>query len=316
MLAGDLVHFLRDTLADPSARWSESALEHVARLHVPEAILSGRTSLLRADLHTLWAQWFLESICDLEMFAQRNVGYAIIVQEVTRRVRVLLGQVPERDHLALTSAISQLLDREIRRRRDRHRSPIDKDQRTQLWEQNSDNPRCWVCGHRFAGWAVDQFLGVESPRDIKLPEYVDFAKPSGIRKRDLSIEVDHVVPVARGGTNSDNLRLICGWCNGVKGARQSLYDVDGIPSLFHHPQLGQMTIPRSFWVIRLLVTHPRCEWSGAGGCDQTSKNAELTVCSWHAVGSMNPANLRVTCAEHHPLGHERLVAREWLLAQR
>lgn len=316
MLAGDLAHFLRDTLANPSARWSGAALEHVARLHVPDAILGGRTSLLRADLHTLWAQWFLESICDLEMFAHRNVGYAFIVQEVTRRVPLLLGHVPERDRLALTSEISQLLDREIRRRRGVHRSPIDREQRAQLWEQNSDDPRCWVCGYQFAEWAIDRFLSVESPHDWKLPEFIDFAKPSGLHKRDLSIEVDHVVPVARGGTNDDNLRLICGWCNSAKGARQSLYDVDGIPSTFQHPQRGRMTIPRPFWVVRLLVTHPRCEFSGPGGCDQTSANTELTVCAWHVAGSMNPSNLRVTCSEHHPLGHERLVAREWLLTQR
>ena len=144
---------------------------------------------------------------------------------------------------------------------------------------------------------------------MTLPAFVDFVKPSGLIVRDHSIEIDHVFPVARGGREGHNLRLICGWCNSAKGDRCSLYDVSSRPIAFCHPRRGRMTVPRPFWVVRLLAIHPTCEWTGPGGCTQSTRTAELTVYGLHTAGSMNPSNLRVTCFEHHPLGHERLVAR-------
>lgn len=316
MTPSDLVHFLNATLADPEARWSDSGVKQVAQLHVPDLILGRRSPVLRADLHALWARWFLESICDPEPFVENDRGYAFIVKEVDPKIRQLLGDAPEKERLELASQVAQFVAQETKRRREARRVPLDRERRYILLDQFGPSARCWICGHRFAQWAIDRFLGSDNLAPPALPAFVDFVKPSGLMLRDLVIEVDHVTPVARGGREGSNLRLACGWCNSNKSARGSLYDVDGVPIVMRHPRLGRITVPRPFWVVRLLAIHSQCEWNGGGGCDRTTRDAELTVSAWHGSGAMNPSNLRVTCADHHPLGHERLIARSAILKAR
>jgi hypothetical protein len=116
-----------------------------------------------------------------------------------------------------------------------------------------------------------------------------------------------VLPVAAGGTGGANLRLACGWCNGHKSDNLSLYDQAFNPIIVRHPVLGVVTVPRPFWVVRLLAYRRRCEWSGAGGCTRTTSNAELFIAARREGGAMNPANLTVTCEEHDPFKAIRLV---------
>ena len=122
-------------------------------------------------------------------------------------------------------------------------------------------PRCWICGYQFEQWAVDRFLRSKSVSNKpSLPLFVDYMRPQGLRARDFYVETDHVMPIAEGVDEVDNLRLACGWCNAHKGDRTSLYDVGAKPLIVPHMRRGKTSAPRPFWVVRLLATRRRCEW--------------------------------------------------------
>ena len=114
--------------------------------------------------------------------------------------------------------------------------------------------------------------------------------------------------MAAGGEDDENLAFACGWCNSQKGARLTLYDIGADDVVLKHPKLGRISVPRPFWIVRLLAIRGRCEWPG--GCAKTTENSELTVAPRWVRGTMNPMNLQLTCAEHDPLGDNRLVSRK------
>lgn len=308
MLADELNEFLTAALHMPERRWEQQGVAHLARLRVPDAIFGSRGALLRADVHTLWAQWFLESLCDPEPYLERENKFAFIVSDVAERVRAMLCDVPERESKRMIEVVAMLVDREVERRREARRIASNIDFRHTLIDLSRGQARCWVCGYAFEPWAIDRFLRHQTTVP-PMPQFVDLAKPRLVR-RDQEIEIDHVVPVFAGGREGDNLRLACGWCNKSKSANMSLYDVTSASETIVHPTLGRLTVPRPFWIVRFLAIHGECEWPGDGGCSKSTKNAELTVCSWHQPGAMNPANLRVTCSEHHALKHAYLIRRE------
>jgi hypothetical protein len=211
------------------------------------------------------------------------------------------------------SRVGQLIWDEIQRRRQRRRlAPSAEDKRT-LWSIFGPKLRCWICGYLFPQHSVEKFLD-NNQASFSMPRFVDFLQPIGLQERDLFIEVDHVVPVAAGGMQVDNLRLACGWCNIHKGARLSIFDVPSRSSLINHPRLGWTTVPRPFWVVRLLALRRRCEWEG--GCNKTTTNSHLKIAPWRKNGAINPTNMRITCAEHDPLGTDRLIDANLLRSQR
>jgi hypothetical protein len=308
MLVDELNQFLNAALHAPEKRWDHTGIGHLAFLRVPDAVLGNRGALLRADVNTLWAQWFLESMCDPEPHVEANRGFAFIMHDVASRVRDLLRGVPDRESKRMIEVVARLVDREVERRREARRLGASLNFRHTLIDLSGSQPRCWMCGYPFEGWAIDRFLGQNAVAP-SFPHFVDIVKPRLVR-RDLEIEVDHVVPVAAGGREGDNLRLSCGWCNKSKSANSSLYDVMSSADAFIHPKLGLLSIPRPFWVVRFLAIHGECEWPGDGGCSKSVKDAELTICPWHKPGAMNPANMRVTCGDHHALGEAYLVQRQ------
>ncbi|MFT7866782.1 MULTISPECIES: HNH endonuclease [Amycolatopsis] len=133
-------------------------------------------------------------------------------------------------------------------------------------------------------------------------------RPRGLKQRHLSIEIDHVTPVAGGGSNDvDNLRLACGWCNQVKSRYASLYDVATWPARHvDHPSLGWMTLPQPFWVLRIVSMRGRCEHPD--GCSARLATDELFAAPARARGTLNPVNVRVYCHEHDPWSIDRLVS--------
>lgn len=307
----ELRNFLHATLNSLETRWSEMGVTQVAPLFVPEMLLGRRSILLRADAHALWAKWFIESVCDPEAFVDPSPGYGIIFERVLPFAKKLDPDAPEPEIRTLAGNLASLVLAEARRRSEARRVRMDDQIRQELIDLFGPNPRCWICGYLFSAWAVDRFLGEHlSSTAATLPAFVDYAKPHGLLQRDLLIEIDHVVPVALGGREGENLRLACGWCNAAKSSHIAIYDVSGVGDRFDHPRLGRLTAPRAFWVVRTLALFGRCEWSGPGGCSRTTRNTELTIEAWNPPGALTPNNLRVVCAEHHRLGPDRLVARE------
>ena len=292
-----------------SQGWESAAMIPVSGLHPSGAILGTRESLLRADAHTLWFRWFLDSILDPERFVVDYPGYPFLVAEVFPRVTSMFPSVPLDERNALASIITRAVEDEIVRRRNAKRIPISRVTRLDLWDRSGPNQRCWVCGYQFENIAADEFLSLPSAGSVRqLPMFVDLGKPRGLSLRDYKVEVDHVQPVSEGGQSGDNLRLACGWCNSHKSNLISLYDVAGGCRLIKHPRAGKIAVPQPFWVVRILGLRQRCEWHG--GCERTVKNSELTVAPRNLSGAMNPINLFAVCNEHDPIRDERLVSNE------
>lgn len=298
-----------DTTADKlEAFWDIQSLSKIANQRVPDFIMSGRGTLLRADIHILWTQWFIESICDPEIFASSSKGYAYIVHKVQETIPSIFPGVPESERKELTKYIARLVDKEVQRRKIRKRISVSLDTRKLLWDIYGPEPRCWICGYKFTKWAENKFLGYGNYAEALLPQFIDYMTLNSLTSRDISIEVDHAVPFSKGGHEEDNLRLACGWCNSHKSDRVSLYDVALKPRTLEHPKLGKQSIPHPFWIVRLLSVRRCCEYEE--GCHKTVDNAQLTVFPRHREGAMNPTNLRVICSEHDPLGSHRFVSRK------
>jgi hypothetical protein len=305
--------FLENTSARLETSWQMANLNRIAERRVPDFITGWQDTVLRADINTLWTQWFLESICDPERFVESYPGYAHIVHAVKIEVPSLFTNIEVSKHGELIKLISRLVDKEIKRRQMRNRIAFDSLIKDALWDVYGSEPRCWICGYKFSQWAINKFLGRIISEEIPQPQFIDYLKPRGLVRRDFQIEIDHVFPFAGGGDDDpNNLRIACGWCNSHKSDRLSIYDVAAKPSVIQHPRLGRVSIPHPFWSVRLLSLHRRCEYEG--GCEKTVENAELTVTSRHKEGSMNPVNLRVTCLDHDHFGSDRYISAA--LAQR
>lgn len=302
--------FLSQASSRMEASWQLSSLSMISGLRVPDFITGKHDSILRADINILWTQWFLESICDPEKFIDDQPPcYAHIIHAVAKEVPTIFEGLDSRSREEAIKQISRLVAREVDRRQKRKRIAFDSAVKNSLWDIYGPEPRCWVCGYKFSAWAISKFLKVPSEDEVPQPQFIDYLKPHGLNRRDFQIEIDHVFPFSDGGDeNIENLRLACGWCNTHKSDRTSIYDVGAKPSVVCHPQIGKMTVPHPFWVVRLLSLNQQCEYKD--GCDKTVKNAELTVTLQHKVGALNPLNLRVTCLDHDPIGSERFISRK------
>lgn len=285
-----------------------NVLSNIATQRVPDFVMSGRGALLRADINMLWTQWFIESICDPEILANSSKGYAFVFKAVQQRIPFIFPEIPQNERNALAQNLAKLINKEVQRRETKERISITLDQKKLLWDIFGPEPRCWICGYKFTKWSEDKFLGYVDDVQLSLPQFVDYTTLHGLTQRDISVEVDHAVPLSKGGNNEDNLRLACGWCNSHKSDRIYLYSVSVKPRIILHSKLGKQSIPHPFWVVRLLSVRRRCEYEG--GCDKSVDCEQLTVLPRHPEGAMNPTNIRVTCFEHDHLGSNRLVSRK------
>jgi hypothetical protein len=305
--------FLEMTSVKLESTWQMETLSNISGLRVPDLITGKQDTILRADVNSLWTQWFLESICDPERFTDREPGYGHIFHAVNLEMPSLFPSFEPNQHGELVKQISRLVYREIERRRNNKRVSFSTNTKNILLDIYGPEPRCWICGYKFSPWAIDKFLGQNTSEVPPLKEFIDYLKPHGLSNRDFQIEVDHLFPFSRGGDDDlDNLRLACGWCNSHKSNHLSIYDVAAQPPVLKHPTLGRVSVPHPFWAVRLMGLHRQC--SHEGGCDKTVDNSELTVSSRHVHGAMNPMNLRVTCIEHDNLGSDRYVSKS--LAER
>jgi hypothetical protein len=297
-----------DTTADKlEASWDIQSLSNIASQRIPDFIMNGRGTLLRADIHILWTQWFIESICDPNSFTTSHQGYAHILKTVQSRVPIIFTGVTDEERNKISIYIARLVDKEVQRRKPRKRIFLSLDDRKLLWDIYGTEQRCWICGYKFTKWAENKFLKYPNYEEAPLPQFVDYMTLHGLKERHICVEVDHAVPFSKGGCEEDNLRLACGWCNSHKSDRVSLYDVSLKPRILIHPKLGKQSIPHPFWIVRLLSIRRSCEYEG--GCDQTVENGQLTVFPRHPEGAINPTNLRVICPDHDPLGSNRFVSR-------
>ena len=300
----DEAHFLDSALSSSASAWNNSSLGELARLQVPDGLLGPQRSLLRADINEQWARWFVESLVDPRRYAQNGASYPQIFADIFRTVDQRFYHFTQPQKKELASSAAKILEQLVNQYQvSRGRQPVSFGERRLLLDMAGDTPRCWICGSSFAQEAIENFL-YQDRHDIPLPQFLDILKPRGLFRRDLAIEIDHVVPYSRGGAEQNNLALACGWCNRHKGAFSSIYEIEGRPRSARFNELGINSLPQPFWTVRTLATIRKCEHRG--GCKHSSATANVTIAPVNEIGALNPANVRVTCHEHDPIRHLRL----------
>lgn len=300
-----MLGFLEAAFASGGTHWDSSEVASLAANVVPDAVFRLRKQMLVADIAVTWAQWFIQSFIDTEAPNARYQSYAHIVSDVLPAVQRLMPNSPRDETHALAFRIARIAQEQIQMKANRQRELLRTEDREAIIDLAGKQPRCWICGYQFADWAVCRFVTQDENTSPMLPLFVDYLTGHGMHERDLSIEIDHVVPIAAGGRNEDNLRIACGWCNSRKKDYVSIYDVGSVPKVFKHPHLGVASVPQPFWIVRLLALRKRCE--SPTGCKNTTANSRLFIGPLNAAGSMNPTNLTVRCSEHDELRHHRFV---------
>jgi hypothetical protein len=297
-----IAEFLAGSLGSRKSHWSSEGISAIAGRIVPDGLLGLRSGILRADINLVWARWFAESLCGPSCSNKADAGYAFLFDAIRTQIDQRFGAYSNEERNGLSKIMARFVLEEVGQTQLK-RKTISKNDRITMLDFAGETPRCWICGFAFEQPAIDTFLGAARPTLLRT--YVDFAKPRLV-SRDYLIEVDHKDPFAEGGGGDDNLALACGWCNKIKGARRSLYDVRTNPLLFDHPRLGATSVPHPFWIVRLIAIRGQCEEQS---CQRKVSNHELTVQPRLEEGAMNPMNIMVTCPVHDRYGEERLVER-------
>jgi 5-methylcytosine-specific restriction endonuclease McrA len=305
-----VIDYVRGAPTDPLSRWQSGALLASANIPPPEDLLRRHDKVMRADTYALWFRWFIEGFCNPLRYVQDETKTIVdVLADTLSRVNAFYASEPERERTSLAEVIATHVMREVTRQRHIARINASTAQRRDLIESVAI-PRCWMCGYAFSAAAISRFLKAKPAISLKQPEFVDIFRPRGLYLRDVSIEVEHIVPVASGGGGSGNLALACGWCNKVKGARTGLYDASATA-----PRVGFAIgaqdwheLPHPFWTVRLVATRRVCESVTACTADVTT--AEMFIAPSDHRGSPNPSNLHVYCAAHDPYADVRYFGRE------
>jgi hypothetical protein len=291
--------------------WREKTLRRLAEVHVPQTVMGHHGFLLDADIKLTWTNWFVDGLVDRSRFVRDTTfGYPHLYSDVVLALRSLYPSDPLDELQEVAKAVSELAWDDVARLRAARRRPIPKAMREDLWYAAEPDPRCYLCGYKFAPAARDRFLGrAQRANIVELPLLVDFTRPRGLKERDISIEVDHVAPVAAGGASeADNLRLACGWCNRVKSDKRSILDAPakqvGVCST---SELGDVAVPQPIWVLRIIATRGRCEHPD--GCSARLDANELFIAARSQHGSLTPTNALVVCGDHDPWATARWVGR-------
>ena len=302
-----IADFLSRTLSDTRRGWGISTFGSNTNLEVPPDLLGEHQELFKGDINALWAQWFVQSICGNDIAQKRLAGYGELIAEIRRHASAVLTDAPNNVINGLVKTAAKLVtsgavggERESRTSHSRTTKEI-------LLDRFREVPRCYLCGHQFTSGHVDHFLGAgNSPNEYLA--FVDFLTPKGLNPRDLAIEVEHVVPHSRGGTDEyENLRLACGWCNSRKQSLQLCYEAPPFGGTMNHPVFGPLSLPHSFWILRILGFGNGCSHPG---CDRNSSNSELQITRRVSIRKLNPLCLTVRCEEHDPITTtDRLVPR-------
>ncbi|MEH1031935.1 HNH endonuclease signature motif containing protein [Micromonospora profundi] len=306
MNVDNFVAFFNKAAEVQRGKWSRVDVPGLAAYVVPQQLYGMREELLKADLATAHAKWFLDGLVDPAPFAIEGTSYtfAHFAERLRETVMVMLADIPADEADKVWRALSRLAWDDIQGRRLSDRIRWSKALRQDLWDSIA-NPHCYLCGFKFSREAEERFL-TGGRIEVPLPNLTDFVR-ARTKPRHVRIEVDHVLPLVDGGTNNlDNLRLACGWCNSAKGRYGSIYDTHSWSEVrFEHPGLGWLTIPRPLWVLRIVSLRGRCE---DVSCLVTIDQEELRVAPWWAQGALTPPNIKVFCADHDTWKANRFVS--------
>jgi len=304
-----LAHIFDTAPQTPEAAWNYGEVTKLASLQLPDTVFGDDESLLKGDQHRLWLRWFLEGLASPHILAgDPNNGRLEVFNVVFRRITQLYSTIDHFRRYSLANKLTDLLFADVQRiRRSTHRDYASKATRTALISA-SPAPRCYLCGYVFSQEACDAFRQVKGSNPVRLPALVDILRPRGLKDREIKIEIEHIVPVASGGSGQTNLRLACGWCNIYKSSKVSLYEAAFMPartSAFFVGTHRLHELPQRFWTVRLLALKGKCQHQA--GCSATAADAELFIALRDWSGSPNPTNLAVYCERHDPVAADRML---------
>lgn len=300
------VRFIESSIQYLANSWSGINQSDPVSLSAVGSLLGGRRDLIMGDIYAHWVRWFVESLGDPKVLSEREVSFAVLYSRIS--IAIKQSAFSKYNSTEDTSEVARMIAQSLRRTAQlisdsRRRANLDMDDRKLLLDISGASPRCWICGFRFSDQAIDGFR-FRRTHSTALPHFVDLLMPRGLMERDLKIEVDHVMPFARGGLDESNLKLACGWCNRHKGANISIYDVSPNPRIVPQNPYGIRSLPQPLWMVRMLACSGFCEDSS--GCNASVSDGPLYVAARHRDGAMNPTNLMLTCRNHDPIRNIRL----------
>jgi hypothetical protein len=286
--------------------WSQTELLETAR-EAPHLRFSRNNEVVQADAALNQAFWRIFALLDPLSVPPSRRNFAVYYSKIKSRLAEEFN-ISSLDAAEPSKALATYLHTEMRRLDAEKRRPsISLRIKLELLDLCGEEAYCWYCGHRFNRSALTSFRGDSRGGNTPdLPLYLDFTAPRGMQSNDVRIEVDHLYAFSRGGgSDIDNLKLACGWCNRHKSALSILFDAPAYPRRLNHPRLGDVFIPVPFWVVRVLGTRRSCESSQ---CTSDTSVGPLVIAPWNSSGAMVPGNLAVFCEAHDPLANDRLIA--------
>lgn len=265
------------------------------------------SEVIASDFTLTSAFWAVLSLVDPFGLPSHQRSFAFFYDVLRHRIAEVHAVEPAEASTA-AKALGRFLEIEYGRMTSRHsRSSWDAPTRSSLLETEGDRPRCWYCGYAFDPGVVAAFGNAETQVAHSLPAFVDYVTPRGCRPADLLVQVDHSLPLSRGGADSaDNLRLSCGWCNRYKSALSLLTETSSYPDFYRHPRRGSVLRPMPFWAIRILGTKRKCRFVG---CMNNQAVSQMVVGPASPAGALVPGNLAVFCVDHDPISDDRFVPR-------
>lgn len=280
----------------------QKSLVELAQQQIPIEIHGDRQTLHDADYRLLLYSWFVESICDFEKIDE-NTDKARVWSWIKSGLEAHFGS-GKADSKFVSFLTEDIYNKFVLNSK-KKRKPWKIALKKELISREI-RPKCWICQREFSKEAINNFINSKK-LDIKLPSTVDFMFPRGVIARDLSIEVEHIVPFSlKGGDPDDisNLALSCGWCNSSKSNSMSIYTVNRNGKYYCHPNLGRRSIPNRFWIVKLLMIQKNCQNCGATPTIEENKLRPILI---NDKGIANVNNLKVVCGSCDNIRGERMV---------
>lgn len=306
-----LIKFIESTPTDLASAWDFGKVVDMASRRLPENFMGDQEALLMGDQYRLWLRWFLEGLVSPNRAAiDTKAGHLEILASVMARINALHASTELDRRAKLAEAVTAHIFSRVTHLRNAHERDYATAATRHALIAESSTPRCYICGYAFSKEAREAFLRVKGREKVALPAFVDVFRPRGLADRDEKIEIEHIVPVAEGGSGQANLRLACGWCNKHKSDRVSIYESSFMAPRTTAYKIGKYQLnelPNPFWSIRILALRGKCQH--VGGCSHTAASSELFVSLIDWLGSPNPTNLAVYCEIHDPIRVDRRQAR-------
>lgn len=313
--------FLESSLEQMQQPWDAELLRRVARPQLPPEIAGSHRWLLEGDLRLTWLRWFIEDFVNIDEVRKsvqsgsvERAGFAEVFSTVFSRLLDEDAESSRSEIKATAIMISRLALLLLGRTGTLASRVIPENLKYQLATQSPNGPRCALCGYKFREDSVNWFLGLAAERPAHVVRLIDVVRPRGLYPSDLGIQVDHIIPLARGGeTSLSNLQLACGWCNSSKNDYTYIYDASFASSeSVVVKELGQFHLPRRFWVVRMTSLIGRCE--DRSGCSASLTDSELFLAPRRSSAVLNPVSAKVFCKRHDPWYKARLVDRSTFVA--